>query len=55
MRRCKKSVKNDEDSESEEDDDDNEFESALADAQTYELLDNAIDVLDDILMQQQRN
>ncbi|CAF1356373.1 unnamed protein product [Adineta ricciae] len=56
MKQCKKSAKDDEDYQSEEDSDDgDEFESVLADAQTHELLDNAIEVLDDILMKQQRN
>lgn len=65
-RRIKKKVKNNEGSQSEaeedeeeDDDDDNnndtEFESVLADAQTHELLDHAIAVLDDILKQQERN
>lgn len=54
-RRYKKTNHNDEDLDSEEENDDNEFESVLAHAQTYELLDSVIEVLDDLLQQQPRN
>jgi hypothetical protein len=48
-------LNNGEDLQSQEDKDDSDYNSALSDAQTYELLDNAMRVLDDILLQQEPN
>ena len=44
-----------EDAQSQEDEDNDDFDSAVADAEAYELLDDAIHLLDDKLLQQQSN
>ena len=44
-----------EDVHSQEDEDNNDFDSAVADAEAYELLDDVIHLLDDTLLQQQSN
>ena len=44
-----------EDAQTQEDEDNNDFDSVVADAEAYELFDDAIHVLDDILLQQQSN
>ncbi len=48
---CEEVLDNDEDLQSQSDEDESDFNSAVSDTQTYELLDNVLRVLDDILLQ----
>ncbi len=50
LKSSEEALDNDEDLQSQADEDENDFDSAVSDAQTYELLDSAIHILDGMLL-----